>query len=41
MQLTNELKLEIITLTDDFTEHKKRTGSFLIPEDGDNLPLDI
>jgi hypothetical protein len=33
VQLTNELKLEIITLTDDFTEHKKRTGSFLVPKE--------
>jgi hypothetical protein len=41
MQLTNELKLEIITLTDDFTEHKKRTGSFLISEEEVDLPLDI
>jgi hypothetical protein len=33
VQLTNELKLELIALTDDFTEHKKRTGSFPISQE--------
>ena len=28
--MTNELKLEIINLTEDLNEHKKRTGNFSI-----------
>ena len=33
VQMTNELKLEIINLTEDLNEHKKRTGNFSIAEE--------
>jgi hypothetical protein len=32
VQLTNELKLELLNLTEDFSEHKKRTGGFSIED---------
>jgi uncharacterized coiled-coil DUF342 family protein len=40
VQLTNELKVELLTISEDLAEYKKRTDSFSAMEVPSNLPLD-